>query len=48
MTTHNLQTVERAWDECVAVIRAKFFAGPIKDMVLGWLTNPYRKEVGDE
>lgn len=37
-----------AWDECVAVFDAKYFGGPTKDMVLGWLANPHRPAVEDD
>lgn len=31
-----------AWDLCVSTFKTKFFDGPTKDMVLGWLENPYK------
>lgn len=39
------RTAERAWDAAVAVIEKNYFAGPTKDMILGWLQNPYRAPV---
>ena len=34
---------ETTWDECVVIFDSKFFGGPTKNMVLGWLINPYRR-----
>lgn len=39
-TVRGLQ--EKAFDEAKAIIEDKHFAGPTKDMILGWLVNPHR------